>query len=480
MGVSSGGVSNYVNTSSGIATGVCADNGVSGGGVFVGFEFTPAALFASGSVGFWHDYTDPTTWFQDTAGSTPATALGDPVGRVNDKSGNGITGLQATSAARPTYGRMPFGGVRNQFTYSEDFTNAVWSKTRVTLTGDSLYETATVGSHNLQQGSKSVTSGTTQTIEFSLAKGVGTTAPDIVQITFASDGHGLSQYANFNLTTSQVTFSTGGTATITAEESGWQKCTWTAVATATTALSAGLLIMCNNDPNAARAPSYLGVVTSDVRVRRAQYQSGALSAYQKVVQAYDVTESGVASVDCLWFDGVDDHLVLTAAGADLARNTGRFTAFGGVNFTKSIATNLLPIFLASSGAAASNVRVRIAGDTSALQLGARRLDADTVLIMDGATVQVTFSNTIVAGVFDYTNADFFLRKDGAVIATDTTTLTDGSTSDTASLVVYIGRSSSSYFGGFMTGVITVKATTLSESQLLQTEQYLGNQIGVTI
>jgi len=32
----------------------------------------------------------------------------------------------------------------------------------------------------------------------------------------------------------------------------------------------------------------------------------------------------------------------------------------------------------------------------------------------------------------------------------------------------------------MTGVITVKGVTLSESQLLQTERYLGEQIGVTI
>jgi hypothetical protein len=101
--------------------------------------------------------------------------------------------------------------------------------------------------------------------------------------------------------------------------------------------------------------------------------------------------------------------------------------------------------------------------------------------MYSASVQVTFSNTIVAGVFDYTNADFFLRKDGAVVATDTTTLTDGSTSDTASLGVFVGRSgSSSFFAGFMTGVITVKGVTLSESQLLQTERYLGEQIGVTI
>lgn len=36
----------------------------------------------------WFDMTDPSTLFQNTAGTTPATAVGNPVQRVNDKSGN--------------------------------------------------------------------------------------------------------------------------------------------------------------------------------------------------------------------------------------------------------------------------------------------------------------------------------------------------------------------------------------------------------
>lgn len=38
---------------------------------------------------FWGDMTDTSTLFQNTAGTTPATAVGNPVQRVNDKSGNG-------------------------------------------------------------------------------------------------------------------------------------------------------------------------------------------------------------------------------------------------------------------------------------------------------------------------------------------------------------------------------------------------------
>jgi hypothetical protein len=41
--------------------------------------------------------------FQDTAGTTPITAAGQAVARINDKSGNGWVFTQATAANRPTY-----------------------------------------------------------------------------------------------------------------------------------------------------------------------------------------------------------------------------------------------------------------------------------------------------------------------------------------------------------------------------------------
>ena len=59
-----------------------------------------AALFGSGEVGAWYDPSDSSTVWQDAAGTTPAT-VGDPVGRIDDKSGNGNHATQTTSAARP-------------------------------------------------------------------------------------------------------------------------------------------------------------------------------------------------------------------------------------------------------------------------------------------------------------------------------------------------------------------------------------------
>jgi len=64
-------------------------------------QFSPALLFAAGEQGAWYDPSDFTTMFQDSAGTTPVTAVEQPVGRILDKSGRGNTATQATPASCP-------------------------------------------------------------------------------------------------------------------------------------------------------------------------------------------------------------------------------------------------------------------------------------------------------------------------------------------------------------------------------------------
>ena len=72
--------------------------------------WTPAALFAASEQGCWYDPSDMSTLFQDSAGTTPVTAAGQPVGRMLDKSGNGNHVTQATAASRPLLAES--GGLR--------------------------------------------------------------------------------------------------------------------------------------------------------------------------------------------------------------------------------------------------------------------------------------------------------------------------------------------------------------------------------
>jgi len=64
-------------------------------------EFSPASLFTSGVQGAWYDPSDYSTLFQDSAGTTPVTAVEQPVGKMLDKSGNNNHATQATTASRP-------------------------------------------------------------------------------------------------------------------------------------------------------------------------------------------------------------------------------------------------------------------------------------------------------------------------------------------------------------------------------------------
>lgn len=92
-------------------------------------SFSPSSLFAASEEGIWLDPSDLSTMFQDSAGTTPVTADGQPVGLILDKSGRGNHASQATAAARPlyktdgTYHWLQFDGVDDSLsTASIDFT----------------------------------------------------------------------------------------------------------------------------------------------------------------------------------------------------------------------------------------------------------------------------------------------------------------------------------------------------------------------
>lgn len=73
--------------------------------------------------GAWFDPEDLSTMFQDAAGTTPVTALEQPVGRWLDKSGNGNHAIQSITASRPTLSAR-----YNLLTNTDNFDNAAWLK----------------------------------------------------------------------------------------------------------------------------------------------------------------------------------------------------------------------------------------------------------------------------------------------------------------------------------------------------------------
>lgn len=56
-------------------------------------SFSPLNLFSSGEAGVWYDPSDLSTMFQDSTGTTPVIAAGDPVGLMLDKAQGGLNSL---------------------------------------------------------------------------------------------------------------------------------------------------------------------------------------------------------------------------------------------------------------------------------------------------------------------------------------------------------------------------------------------------
>ena len=75
---------------------VLGDRGSKRGGMPPSSELLPP-----GSPLHWFDFNDTTTTFQDTAGTTPATASGESVARINNKGSASDNLIQATGSAQP-------------------------------------------------------------------------------------------------------------------------------------------------------------------------------------------------------------------------------------------------------------------------------------------------------------------------------------------------------------------------------------------
>lgn len=90
-----------------------------------GPSFSPADLFANDEEGVWFDPSDLSTMFQDSTGTIPVTADGQPVNLILDKSGNNHHALAPNATARPlyktdgTYHWLQFDGV-------DDYIGCTW------------------------------------------------------------------------------------------------------------------------------------------------------------------------------------------------------------------------------------------------------------------------------------------------------------------------------------------------------------------
>jgi len=124
-----------------------------------------ASLFANGEQGAWYEPSlDNGTLFQDQAGTTPVTAVEQPVSLMLDKSKGGV----GTNGVRRY----------NLLNYTEQFDNDYWTKTNTAISANTTDTTDPIGTnaadkitansgsgiHAFQQPVFTITNGTTHTL----------------------------------------------------------------------------------------------------------------------------------------------------------------------------------------------------------------------------------------------------------------------------------------------------------------------------
>ena len=204
--------------------------------------------------------------------------------------------LEYDPATGEALGYLAEGSSTNLVTYSEQFDNAAWTKTLVTVTpndatapdgsksADKLIESSSSGAHTIGSSSTSITSGNNYTLVV-FAKAAENS---FIQIIPSSTVFGVTSHANFDLVNGLLGTVNTGEATIKNYGNGWYKCSYslTAIASSSTGpLNIGLI----TSATANRTESYAGDGSSGIYIWGAQVEE------QPFATSYIRTEGSTVS-----------------------------------------------------------------------------------------------------------------------------------------------------------------------------------------
>lgn len=276
-------------------------------------QFDPRLLYTAGEQGAWYDPSDFSTLFQDAAGTTPVTALGQPVGRILDKSGRGNHATQTTAASRPTVQARV-----NLLTQTESFVESgKYFPANVTVSTSA--GTAPDGTNTAIKLQASDTATTTLYYEaalgqtnyrhvFYIKKGVlsGSFGNSLIfrNTTTATN----VAVASINYTTGVVTNTVGTAFSSEDAGGGW----WKITGNVSSGFSASDTVRLYYGWSSASATAGDHIFVWHPDCRNPSISQG-LPDYQRVNTATDYADVGAARYNL--FDKTDDHFTAAAGGA---------------------------------------------------------------------------------------------------------------------------------------------------------------------
>jgi hypothetical protein len=274
----------------------------------------------------------------------------------------------------------------NLLTYSEQFDNAVWTKTRSSITADAttspdgtqdadkLVEDTATNTHDMTF-SASFTSGTAYTLSI-YAKQAGRN----LRIYFPTGAFGFAFSAVFDLSAGTATIAlTGTVASITNVGNGWYRCSITQTATASATSTFTLRLI-----EGASTTSYTGDGTSGIFLWGAQLEAGAFPtsyiptttiALTRNADAASMTGTNFSS----WYNAVEGTLYTEAIGvANLAGTTRRYAEINDGTINKRFV----------SGYSSTNATRYLVTDTSAQANVTASVNPGGVLIKMAAAYKI--------------------------------------------------------------------------------------------
>ncbi len=380
----------------------------------------------------------------------------------------GIHATQATTANKPMLRR----GLLNQLLYSQDLSNAVWSKQRVGFTtgqiGPDGSTTATLIYPNLSGSFPGVYQNTTRA-----SSGVDSTtfrlkAAGFSWVVIISASGNASFAAWFNLTTGVKGSVAGGIASsIVPVSNGFYDCTITSPAS--TNPLAQFAVVDGDGSTTGTASGTNGVIVSIAGLFQGTYTAQQILDAGGIPLTTTAAASSTTGKYSWQFDGSNDSLSLSAP---LFQMSDDHAVIVGANCAS--VTGLTQVIVTPAYANASDYVAVIGSDTTGKPFVEWNAATGGIQRITGPSVIV--GSAFVASAIKVTNAKR-LRINGANISTNSTAMV----ASTTATLGFIGSYAygALYFQGSIYPVIAIKGT-VSESDVVVLEDFIGLLSGVSL
>lgn len=421
-----------------------------GGGVPLAAAIS--GIFADGTQGAWYDPSDLTTLFQDSAGTTPVTAVEQPVGLMRDKSGRGNHAFQSTSASRPTYSR------RINLLLNTEFAGAVaGAPGTVPTSWTSNSATGEIAASS--SGVRFVTSSTRRTMSQTQTAPANAVYVFQATVNIAVSVVVRNFISSTSTTISSVAYSIDGVSVSdsTVPAVGLRTLTATITINATggsTVFQIGAGVQANT--------------TADITFLTASLVPANLASlpYQRVVTSTDYNADPTLFPAYLKADGTDDGMLTNSI--DFTGTDKMFVSAGVRKLSDAARAVVVEL-----GNAASAAIFRLEAPNSAAGNNYNFATGGTTLVAIAAATFTSPISNIVSGIGNISGDSAILRVNGTEATSSAADQGTGNFSNNPLYLFRRGGTTLPFNGWFYGSVIAGK--TLTASQISAVERYLASK-----